>query len=206
MGHFQEEKAMKNFKKIIAAALLIVMALSLGACGCSKNDAAMQEVVVESLVSGGEVMNQLWAADLDASAEFIDGYHAVSVKEVLNIWKQAHMQKNDAGIVNGNGALIYGICSPELRVKCLEAIKKIGLWNFYYSSAVGGPDQTKVPQGMVFSKPERFQEGERIWYEVEVNEISYSGEKVRYELYIDCISGGYYLTGRTDPYKVKDSK
>lgn len=189
---------MKKIKACLATALSTVIVITAASCGCSKSETKIQENVVESLVSGGEVMNQLWAPDLDESAELIDGYHAVSVKEVLNLWKQAHMQKNDQGTVNGNGALIYGICSPELRVKCLEDIKKIGLWNFYYSSALGAPDQTKVPQGMVFSKPERMQDGEKISYEVEVNEITYSGEKVRYTLKIDFISGGYYLAGRSE--------
>lgn len=197
---------MKTTKKVLALMLAAMLITTLCSCGCSKEEGTIQEVVVESLVPGGEVMNQLWAVDLDASAEIIDGYHAVSVKEVLNNWKQAHMQKNDQGIVNGNGALIYGICSPDLRVECLKAIKKIGLWNFYYSMTIGGPDQTKVPQGMVFSKPERFQEGDRIYYTVEVNEISYSGEKLRYNLTIDFISGGYYLTDKSDVSKVKDAE
>ncbi len=187
-------------KKTICAAIAALAICMTASCGCSKNEnVSTKEHVAESMVSGAEVMNQLWAGDIDESAEIIDGYHATSVNEVLNIWKQAHMQKNDEGIVNGNGALIYGICSPELREECLEEIKKIGLWNFYYSTYLGAADQSLVPAGMVFSKPERHEDKDRIWYDVEVNAITYAGETERYELQIDFISGGYYLTGRTKP-------
>lgn len=190
---------MNKFKKGITAIMSVICVFLIAGCGCSdEGQTERRETVVESPVSGGEVMNELWAGDLDKSAEVIDSYHAVSVDEVLSIWKQAHMQKNDQGIVNGNGALIYGICSPDLRDDCLEEIKKIGLWNFYYSQALGMPDQTRVPQGMVFSKPERYSDDEGIHYDVEVNEITYSGETESYVLRIEYISGGYYLAGKTD--------
>lgn len=188
-----------NMKKAACAAIAALTICTAASCGCEQEEnVSKKEHVVESMVSGAEVMNQLWAGDIDESAEIIDGYHATSVNEVLNIWKQAHMQKNDEGIVNGNGALIYGICSPDLREDCLDEIKKIGLWNFYYSSILQAADQTMVPQGMVFSKPERHEDKDRIYYEVEVNAITYSGEKERYELQIDFISGGYYLTSRSE--------
>lgn len=160
------------------------------------------EEVVPSTVTGAEVMNQLWATSLDASAAIIEPYHAVSVEEVINIWKQAHMQKNDLGIVNGNGALIYGICSPDLRPRCLEIVKQnnYGSWNFYYSTELGASDQSLVPAGMVFSTPERLEEPGMIKYIVDVAEISQDAETTKYQLFIDFIDGGYYLSGRTSPY------
>ncbi len=196
----------------------IVLALAAVLPGCNKKPEApttpviveeeeeviemLIEEVVPSPVSGAEVMNQLWATSLDASAAIIDPYHAVSVDEVLNIWKQAHMQKNDMGIVNGNGALIYGICSPDLRPRCLEIVKQnnYGSWNFYYSTELGASDQSKVPAGMVFSTPERLEEPGMIKYIVDVAEISQSAETTHYQLFIDFIDGGYYLSGRTSPY------
>lgn len=160
------------------------------------------EEVTPSPITGGEVMNQLWATSLDASAAIIEPYHAVSVEEVLNIWKQAHMQKNDAGIVNGNGALIYGICSPDLRPRCLEIVKQnnYGSWNFYYSTELGASDQSIAPAGMVFSTPERLEEPGMIRYIVDVAEISQLAETTKYQLFIDFIDGGYYLSGKTSPY------
>lgn len=206
-------------KNKFAIGISAAMALSMIFSGCEKNVqtptdeavteaeteeviAMLDETVVPSPVSGAEVMNQLWATSLDASAAIIDPYHAESVEEVLNLWKQAHMQKNDQGIVNGNGALIYAICSPDLRPRCLEIIKQnnYGSWNFYYSTYLGASDQTKVPQGIVFFPPERIEEPGMIRYIVEVSEISQIGETVKYQLFIDFIDGGYYLSGRTSPY------
>lgn len=186
---------MKTMKKALSFALLIAMVLSVAACGCVGGK--IDEKVRESEVSGGEVFNQFLNLDLDASAAVIDNYHATSVQEVLNLWKQAHMQKNDMGIVNGNGALIYGICSPDLRGRCLEEIKVFGSWNFYYNAALGTSDQTLVPQAMTFGEPERLEEDDMIRYIVEVNEITNSGETQSYQMFVDFIDGGYYFAGRT---------
>lgn len=206
-------------KNKIAIGISAAMAVTMMFSGCEKNvqnptDETMTEIeteevipmldetVVPSSVSGAEVMNQLWATSLDASAAIIEPYHAQSVDEVLNNWKQAHMQKNDQGIVNGNGALIYGICSPDLRPRCLEIIKEnnYGSWNFYYSTYLGESDQSLVPAGMVFLPPERLEEPGMIKYIVEVAEISQSGVTTKYQLFIDFIDGGYYLSGKTSPY------
>ena len=112
------------------------------------------------------------------------------------------MQKNDMGIVNGNGALIYAICSPDLRPRCLQMVKQLGhgTWNFYYNASLGTSDQNLVPQEMLFSEPEKLEEDDLIRYIVEVSEITASGESNTYQLFIDFIDGGYYLSGRTSSY------
>lgn len=205
----------KRFLAGVASVFLLTGVLS----GCGQEEAAptakpkaaeekeevipmLEEIVTPSIVTGAEVMNQMWATSLDASAAIIDGYHAVSVQEVINNWKQAHMQKNDQGIVNGNGALIYGICSPDLRPRCLEVIKQnnYGSWNFYYSPELGVSDQSLVPLEMVFSEAERLEEPGMIKYIVDVTEVNKNGETYIYQLFVDFIDGGYYLSGRTAPY------
>ncbi len=195
---------MRKMKKSLALILSLVMALTLCSCGCGNDETELEEPsedVIESQVSGLEVLNEFWNLDLDASAKTLNGYHAMSVEEVTNNWKQAFCQKNEAGIVNGNGAILYAICAPGKREKCLNDIKTktgAGSWNFYTAEGAVEPDQSLVPESMTIGTPERVVEDGQIRYYVEINEILKDGTTLAYGLFIDFIDGGYYLGGTFD--------
>lgn len=189
---------MKNFLALMMGLLLVV---SVCACGCKGDEDAtegnLDETVIESQVSADEVMAAFWEAP-ETSASFLGGYHAESVDEITRNWKQAFMQKDANGNVNGNGALLYALCSPEKREFCYNDImNKIGSWNFYYSAELNASDQSLVPDEMMFSKPERQVDDETIMYFVDVTE-THGEEVIKYTLNIEFIDGGYYVAGTTD--------
>ncbi len=173
---------MKTLKKGIAVMVALVLALSLTACFGPK--------IEKSELTGAEVQEEFWNADMVASAKRLDGYRAQSVKEVVQNWRQAKMQ--------GNGAILYAIYSPDLKPVYLQQMQsRFGCWNFYYSAALGGTDTSAMPLEMLMGSPEEI-EGEKNAYVSTVSCIMKNGTTEQYDIYISAVNGGYYVTSYTE--------
>lgn len=172
---------MKLIKKLLAAALTLVVIASLCACGCSSDT----NKLVASDLSGAEVLNEFWNTDLDASAEFLNGYRAQSIEEVTQNWRQAKMQ--------GNGAILYALYAPARKEICLQQMKaNFGSWNFYY-----GVDQSQLPLDILVSTPEKVEDSEM--YYALVTTILNDGTTNSYDIYIELVDGGYFVIDEQAP-------
>ncbi|MGM9551603.1 MAG: hypothetical protein ACI3XA_05050 [Clostridia bacterium] len=178
---------MKTFKRGLLLAAVVVFALSLTACFGPK--------IEKSTITGTEVQEEFWNVDLDASAAKLNGYRAQSVDEVVRNWRQAKMQ--------GNGAILYAIFSPDLKEVYLQQMKsRFGCWNFYYSPELGTTDVNSMPLEMLMGSVEEI-DGEKNSYSSSVSCIMRDGSTEQYQINIGLVDGGYYVTSYTQPEVVE---
>lgn len=169
---------MKITKRSIAIVICAVMAFSLALTGCGG------EKLIPSDITGAQVQEEFWNSDLDASAEFLNGYRAQSLDEVVRNWRQAHMQ--------GNGAILYALYSAELKEIFLTRMKnEFTIWNFYFGK------ENEKPQQVTYSTPQPIEDIENMYFST-IETIESDGlTKTKYDIYIEMQDGGYFVTSYT---------
>ncbi len=171
---------MKLTKRSIAIVLSAAMALSLLLTGCGG------EKLIPSDITGAQVQEEFWNADLDASAEFLAGYRAQSLDEVVRNWRQAQMQ--------GNGAILYALYSTELKEIFLTRMKnEFTIWNFYFGK------ETEKPIEVTYSTPQEIEDIENMYYSTITTIESDGVTTSTYDIYIEMQDGGYFVTSYTTP-------
>lgn len=171
---------MKITKRSIAIILCAVMAVSVALTGCGGSG----EKLKASDITGAQVQEEFWNADLDASAEFLNGYRAQSLDEVVRNWRQAHMQ--------GNGAILYALYSTELKEIYLTRMKnEFTIWNFYYGR------ETEKPIEVTYSTPQAIEDIDNMYYSTITTIESDGITTSTYDIYIELQDGGYFVTSYT---------
>lgn len=171
---------MKLMKKGFVFFMLAVMLVTVCACGCSKDETSK---LIESDLTGAEILDEFWSIDLAASAEKLDGYRAQTVDEVLSNWRQAKTQ--------GNGAILYALYSTDLKEAYLDRMIMNGSWNFYYNNEAERPYQ-------VFTSAAEAVADTDMYYST-VTSIFNDGTSNSYDIYIQLIDGGYFVVGEQAP-------
>ena len=182
----QSEKTIAKNKKLkkqglIAIILCAVMAVSVLMTGCGGG-----EKLIPSDITGAQVQEEFWNSDLDASAEFLAGYRAQSLDEVVRNWRQAYMQ--------GNGAILYALFSAELKEIYLTRMKnEFTIWNFYYGK------EAEKPIEVTYSTPQAIEDIENMYYSTITTIESDGITTSTYDIYIEMQNGGYFVTSYTSP-------
>lgn len=172
---------MKVTKRSIAIILCAVMAVSVLLTGCGGG-----EKLIPSDITGAQVQEEFWNSDLDASAEFLAGYRAQSLDEVVRNWRQAYMQ--------GNGAILYALFSAELKEIYLTRMKnEFTIWNFYYGK------EAEKPIEVTYSTPQAIEDIENMYYSTITTIESDGVTTSTYDIYIEMQNGGYFVTSYTSP-------
>lgn len=173
-------------KKIIGLMMALVMALSLCACGFGGEEAKLKE----SDLTGAQVQEEFWNSDLEASAELLMGYRAQSLEEVTRNWRQAKMQ--------GNGAILYALYSSDLKELFLNRMNsEFGIWNFYYGK------ENEKPYEVTCSKVNEVDGISGMYYSTITTIGNDMITETEYDIYIELIDGGYFVTSETAPVPVQ---
>ncbi len=178
---------MKLLKRSIALVLCVAMMLVLFA-GCSGGS---EEKLEPSLITGAQVQEEFWNADLDASAQYLNGYRAQTLEEVTRNWRQAKMQ--------GNGAILYALYSTDLKELFLSQMKsEFGIWNFYYGK------ENEKPLEVTYSTPQPIDDEDiKNMYYSTITTIESDGmTTTTYDIYIELQDGGYFVTSYTAPESI----
>ena len=172
---------MKATKKSIAVVICVVMALTFALTGCTGG-----EKLIPSDITGAQVQEEFWNSDLDASAEFLNGYRAQSLEEVVMNWRQAQMQ--------GNGAILYALYSTELKEIYLTRMKnEFTIWNFYFGK------ENEKPLQVEYSAPAEIEGIDNMYYSTITTIESDGVTRTEYDIYIEMQDGGYFVTSYTTP-------
>lgn len=176
---------MKKMRRSIAFVLALVMVVAL--CACSKGEEAKLK---PSELTGAQVQEEFWNVDIEASAAYLAGYRAQSLDEVTRNWRQAKMQ--------GNGAILYALYSSDLKELYLNRMKQeFGMWNFFY-----GNDALK-PYEVTYSTPQVVEGIDGMYYST-ITTIEGDGVTTStYDIYIELVDGGYFVTSETAPAYVQ---
>ena len=173
---------MKATKKSIEIVICVVMALSFALTGCGGGG----EKLIPSDITGAQVQEEFWNSDLDASAEFLKGYRAQSLEEVVMNWRQAQIQ--------GNGAILYALYSTELKEIYLTRMKnEFTIWNFYFGK------ENEKPLQIECSTPAEIEGIENMYYSTITTIESDGITTTSYDIYIEMQDGGYFVTSYTTP-------
>ncbi len=173
---------MKMTKRCIAAFLAVVMVSMLALSGCGAEEVKL----VESDITAAQVQEEFWNNNLDASAEFLNGFRAQSPEEVGRLWQHAK--------IHGNGAILYALYSSDVKETYLYAMKRdFAIWNFYF----GKEDQK--PQSVTISQPLPVEGIDNMYYCTISNIESDGNTKTTYDIYIELVDGGYFVTSETSP-------
>ncbi len=174
---------MKGWKRIISVCLVCAAAVSFAACGSK---------LKKSDISSGDVQNELWNMDLDASAEKIQGFRAQTPLEVMQLWSQAKKQ--------GNGALMYGVYSSDLKVIFLDKMKsEKGSWNMDYQPEV--QDSVHQYSEVEYNDPEELKDEHVFVSDVTLKKID--GKTYYTQVVIKLMDGGYFITSDGAEYEVQ---
>lgn len=174
---------MKKINRVFSTFLAAVMLFVLLAGGCSNGKTVKLK---PSDLTGSQVQEEFWNTNLDASAEYLKGYRAQSLDEVVKNWRQAMMQ--------GNGAIRYALYSDELKLVFLNRMKaEFTIWNFYY-----GNDAAK-PLEVTCSEPQPIEGVDNMYYSTVTTIESDGVTTTSYDIYMEIQDGGYFITSETSP-------
>jgi hypothetical protein len=165
---------MKMRKK--AAILLATALFAVSLCSCG-------EKPKESGITGAEAQEEFWSTDIDASAERLNEFRAQSPQEVVNDWRQAKVQ--------GNGALMYALYSPDLKELFLDDVKTVyGSWNLYYGQS--------APLEVTCTEPEKVDGNDM--YVSDVTILESDGSVTNSQIFIRLVDGAYCIVSEsTEP-------